>query len=327
MNEVSEAVCKCFLQLDEVKDIKFHPFTDHDEFLLLRIKDIEALEKGVIPDTTSIEASGDNTLKLFGLSKVPPMAEKWMWKDLKERIQGEENRKWIDEIEQSMKSAGKGYLVRRKETIFQSPHTSENYIPMLQAQRISKTEPKTFEFRISLIRQPTKGVLAPASDSRYSILLSCLILSYRFHWEVCKPYLQELHDFTPDDENDGYLKLKQIQETIDAIERESEYRRDFEATPPDPLHDRLLSAFRQSSEEHARVRENLDLQKQCKQDLKAEIKQKDTHGIIKQLQRLQQLNNQLAVMIAEQYDAALKELGTPSNRYNFNGAELEKEQE
>ncbi len=303
LNNAANEICSHFISQPPPEEKR--SFLSRHLILTVEGEDALSIQNEQIPDNVQVE-SDSVSLGMFGLGPEPVEVGRryWNWKDLKQKLTRPEELKCIAELAKAMRLAtDQGVVGELIKAVFSPRGSGKTYGLLLHRLDILPGEVK--KFHIAFIEQVTKP-LVQAPDT-FSTLLSCLTLGSRLQWEVCDYYLLQLKSLKSEAEIEN--NYQELRESIESIERESEFRQSTELHRSLSL-DRLIWAFEQEDPKREKVKNNLKEQEGCKNKLNTAISSGlvDTETIKILLQNLRRLNKDLMVLVSQRYQEMLKSI-------------------
>lgn len=133
---------------------------------------------GSIPETAKIN-SNSSTLEMFGLGNGD-----WTWADILSEANGDDDRRWLSELESAICDASKGRLFRSIQATFKSRKEAKQYRPMLY--RLDTLADGSRIAKILFIEDVSWNV--SQIPRRQGFLSTALVMAVRFRYEVLKQF-------------------------------------------------------------------------------------------------------------------------------------------
>ncbi|MBW4625318.1 MAG: hypothetical protein KME49_07400 [Brasilonema octagenarum HA4186-MV1] len=164
--------------------------TSQDEYIfpdtiLLYVDNLDNITKENLSERTRVLPGKPGSLKLFGLIDTPSVEnENWRLKDLLRNLPQEKNRKWLEELVNSVHSALKGELnPNRYERNPQEVSTFQSsegklFRPILYKRECS-IDGRSVKFTVIFEEHISRGYVENAPNPAYATLVTAFILANR----------------------------------------------------------------------------------------------------------------------------------------------------
>ncbi|MDZ7969133.1 MAG: hypothetical protein RM368_29985 [Nostoc sp. DedSLP03] len=231
-------------------------------------KDIRTREN-VLRETRVIPVKEDS-LKLFGLFNTPfDRNNNWRLEDLLNHLPQENNRRWLEELAESVFLALRrrlnhsGSSSRKVQSTFRSSD-GKLFRAILHTMKILSDD-GSLEFIVIFEEHISRGYVENPPSMKYATLVTAINLGSRLRCEVCDKYLQMLDDAQRQGLELIKKVLREVKNSYEYIKEEAELRRQGEADN-ESNEDRLRECF-DYEHEREEIKNNLLKQEVYKQTL------------------------------------------------------------
>ncbi|KAB8316727.1 hypothetical protein SD81_026610 [Tolypothrix campylonemoides VB511288] len=256
---------------------------------------------------TRVKPVKADSLKLFGLFDAPFGANNnRRLEDLPKNLPQEQNRRWLEELAESVYLALQGRLnhygstSREVQSTFRS---SEGKLFRAILHRMEKLSDDSDDVSVRFIvifeEHISRGYVENAPSVAYATLLTAIILGNRLKLEVCDKYLPKLDHWQQEGLEAIKRGLREVKNSFEYIEEDAERRREGEAS--DQRNEvRLRDSF-ESEDERETIKHNMLEQEVYKKILKAADTYDNINEVRVALTELSRLNNIVMRMVMQRF--------------------------